>query len=61
MDPHKLGSDIGHAMTRGLLHGFVIAAKILWPYAFGFMALALAARYLSHRLQRSERRRSRPR
>jgi len=53
-DP-ETGAEIGRTLNQALMHGVLVALKILWPYILLVLVLVLVIGYLNTRIRRAER------
>ena len=51
----ETGAEIGRALNQALMHGILVALKILWPYILVVLVLVLVMGYLKARIRRAER------
>jgi hypothetical protein len=55
MHPEATHPEIAEALQRGMLNGFLIAARLLWPYLLFALVLAFISLYVKGRMWRAER------
>lgn len=53
--PNLTPEDFGRITSQAMNHGFLLAARLLWPYFLALFVFAIIMAWLRQRIRRAER------